>query len=225
MSKIMITLLIGVITLAAKAQHVNFDWMARLITARPSHTEMYSFKDVKPSNGKDVEFLYIDGSRENSKRIIQTLKWTKKLKFLTITSMSRLHQDSIMNNLARLNHLEALELVQAHTILDNISKLHRLKWLIFNEGGIETVPMSIYKLKRLEFLSFGKAYSELNRGNRVSELPKGISKLKRLQYVFLERNPIRSISDEFCKMQNLKKILVSDIESTQLPECLIGKVE
>lgn len=199
--------------------------MARLITARPSHTEMYSCKDVKPSNREDVEFLYINGSKENTLRITQVLKATKNLKFLTITSVSSLQQDSIMNCLAHLKHLEALELVHADTILENISKLHHLKWLIFNEGEIKTVPKSIYRLKRLEFLSFGHAYSHFNRGNSISELPSGISRLKRLRYVFLKRNPIDSIPDEFCKMKKIKKILVSEIESTHFPECLKGKVE
>lgn len=225
MRKIIITLLFSAIALLSKAQHVNFDWMARLITARPSHTEMYSFKNVSHSNCKDVEFLYLDGSTENTKQIIQTLNRTKNLKFLTITSMSSLQQDSIMNCLAHSKHLEALELVHADTILENISKLHHLKWLIFNEGEIKTVPKSIYRLKRLEFLSFGHAYSHFNRGNSISELPSGISRLKRLRYVFLKRNPIDSIPEEFCKMKRIKKILVSEIQSTQIPECLLGKVE
>lgn len=43
--------------------------------------------------------------------------------------------------------------------------------------------------------------------------------------MILERNPILSIPDEFCKMKKIKKILVSEIDSTQFPECLIGKVE
>lgn len=224
MKKMTITLLLIAVAFITTAQHVNFDWMARLITARPSHTEMYGFKDVKVSNCKNIEFLYLDGSKENTKRIIQVLKLTKNLKYLTITSSYRLHQDSIMHTLCLLKHLEALELVHADTIMKDISKLNRLKWLIFNEGTIRVVPKSIYRLRRLEMLSFGHAYSHFNRGNDITELPAGLSKLKRLEYIFLKRNPIHSISDEFCKLKNLKKVLVSESDTMDYPECLKQKL-
>lgn len=225
MKKITTTLFFIGEAFIATAQHVNFDWMARLITARPSHMEMYSFKDVKASNCKDVEFLYLDGSKENTKRITQVLKLTKNLKYLTITSSYRIHQDSIMHSLSHLKRLEALELVHADTIMEDISKLNRLKWLIFNEGTISVVPKSIYRLRRLEMLSFGHAYSHFNRGNDISGLPAGVSELKKLQYVFLKRNPIHSISDEFCKMKNIKKVLVSESDTMKYPECLKEKLQ
>lgn len=212
--------------LLIKGQHRNFDEMSRLVTVKPKEMKVYEPKDINERVAREVKFLRIRGSESSTSEVCQLLKIVPGIEYCHILGSDKLDMDSVMMTMKNLKKLAYLCVEHANFIPKHIILLKNLKWLGFINGNIEVLPSGLYSLKKLRLLNIGYIYGHLVWGNDISEIPSGISKLKKLNYFFMHSNPIEVIPNEFCKLRHLIAI-GTNVKATDIryPDCLKGKIE
>jgi Leucine-rich repeat (LRR) protein len=131
-----------------------------------------------------------------------------KFRFLRSFSIENCQfPDQILSdNISLMQQVRELSLADSplKEIPKGLTKLRRLETLDLRSTQIEKIPDDIADLKNLSALYLG--ISADGYPNQITVLPKAISKLKELQVIQLNQNPIRQIPAEFAKLNQLHSI-------------------
>ncbi|MCK5058119.1 MAG: TIR domain-containing protein, partial [Candidatus Aminicenantes bacterium] len=111
------------------------------------------------------------------------------------------------------------------SIPKEIANLQNLTLIELCNCKISTFPTEILKLKNLTYLNLGN-YTNYNSEykNSISILPPEITRLQKLETLFLRDNQIKELPKEICRLKALKRIVLegNPIESPP-PEIAIAK--
>lgn len=101
------------------------------------------------------------------------------------------------------NYLDAIPI--------EIGFLTSLKKVIISGDRIKAVPRQLFELVDLE---------ELGLGNRLTEIPKEISKLKNLKILDLSRNNLTDLPEEITLCENLEYLYLQHNDFKEIPEAI-----
>lgn len=117
---------------------------------------------------------------------------------------------------------------------ESIKELKSLKKLYVSSEILEEVPNFVTKIPCLEHLSIRspllieipknignlKNLKVLSVGSRINMLPDSISKLKKLEYIYLNNNPLDRIPDYVFNLKNLKELNIENTKLEKIPDSI-----
>jgi Leucine-rich repeat (LRR) protein len=105
-----------------------------------------------------------------------------------------------------------------HNLISDITSLHSLPNIIsldLGHNGIREVPSQLFTLHNLEVLNLAN--------NVIQVFPKGVIKLRKLMFLFLQGNKLKSIPSEIGELKYLEELNLKDNDIAILPLTL-GKL-
>lgn len=120
--------------------------------------------------------------------------------------------------LSKLKNLEQIDYSKTRikSLPKETSELKKLKKFNLNSCSFKKLPKELYQLDNLEELLMSVAYSDSSQD--ISEIPEGISNLKKLKKLDLGRNNISSLPSDFGQLEALEYLDLSENPIKSLPE-------
>ncbi|WP_289046268.1 WGR domain-containing protein [uncultured Olleya sp.] len=200
------------------------------------------FNDVDFANiifilsGKGVDYLLENGTSEQKNNILNSLvtegvldfgydcdirtlpKEIGELEALTKLDLSNLKLKEFPVFLTKLVTLENICLVKTRLrkLPKEMESFKNLNKIDLNSCSFKKFPKELYQLKNLEYLSLGVGHYDSSQA--ITEIPKGISDLKKLRILDLERNPITLLPNDIGELDALEFLDLSLNEINNLPE-------
>ena len=112
-----------------------------------------------------------------------------------------------------------------NNIINDAKKTHILK--INNENRFKKIPKKVFDLKDLKVFSFTGTECDISEQecNNISEIPKNISNLSKLDELYLVMNNIKSVPLEINNLQSLKILDLSNNKDIDISNIKIVNLE
>lgn len=187
---------------------------------KPADMPIINICDIGMLPTDKIYFLKLDGNYSDE-QLENVTNNHPEIEYAHIRLYARRDLDSLFYQLAKLPRLKYMELTLATSIPGSIYKLRSLRCLIINESGVKSLPPEIGNLDSLETLCLGYLKKHGQQRNKVKDLPKEITQLRRLKYLYLSANSFRKVPELVCELPALEYLNLSSNEDLNaLPACL-----
>lgn len=157
----------------------DFKKLVNLYHLELSHTKMDSIPACIAFNSKLKTIKFTD--TEDTLKLPETLKY---LKYLEDFQVENCIMDSFPRQIFKVQSLKFLYLAKTNThfVSGHFERLPNLEILILENNPITSIPVTIYKAKKLRVISL--------RNNQLTKLPSSISQMENLALLDLRGNPM-----------------------------------
>lgn len=157
----------------------DFKKLVNLYHLELSHTKMDSIPACIAFNSKLKTIKFTD--TEDTLKLPETLKY---LKYLEDFQVENCIMDSFPRQIFKIQSLKFLYLAKTNThfVSGHFERLPNLEILILENNPITSIPVTIYKAKKLRVISL--------RNNQLTKLPSSISQMENLALLDLRGNPM-----------------------------------
>ncbi len=157
----------------------DFKKLVNLYHLELSHTKMDSIPACIAFNSKLKTIKFSD--TEDTLKLPETLKY---LKYLEDFQVENCIMDSFPRQIFKVQSLKFLYLAKTNThfVSGHFERLPNLEILILENNPITSIPVTIYKAKKLRVISL--------RNNQLTKLPSSISQMENLALLDLRGNPM-----------------------------------
>ena len=187
-------------------------------------------------SGKAIDYILENGSSKQKISVLNSLITDNVLKFDSDCSIKILPEeiqqlDALIGLdvshlklkefpvfLSKLPLLESVNFLKTRLrkLPKEIEALKNLKKVVLGACSFKKFPAELYQSENIEQLSFSVGYSDSSQA--ISEIPEGISNLKKLQRLNLERNPIVFLPNDFGELKSLEFLNLNFNKINNLPE-------
>jgi len=155
--------------------------------------------------------------------------------------LSRCDLEVLPDAIGELKNLNELELGSNHltTLPDSIGELRQLTYLNLSYNNLVDLPDSMSNLRNLEVFAASLNYltsfpyvggwRNLQKfvmmgtfvGTGLTELPKGFTDLRNLQFVLFTHHPIKELPKDIGKLKRLEYLFIEKAKLTKLPDSIV----